>query len=261
MQKIREFLDSANDGAVLLNFDENINMSKVFESKKIQDLMRVFSRLPLKLVMRWESMELVANKPDNVLMVKSLVQNAVLSHRNMRLFISSCDQRSINEARFHGVPVLGLPQEHDHHLNLKPAMDEGWAFPMSFHYLDERAMHFALDIMFNNTRFADSVSTAAVFRDRQRAPLETAVWSIEYVLRYSGAKHMQSHAVHLNWFQVNSLDVIGVLLFAAWILWRILRFNIWAYCWLLRSIYKCARRERSVPVIDDSAKESEKKNK
>lgn len=54
-------------------------------------------------------------------------------------------------------------------------------------------------------------------------PLQTAIYWIEYVIRYDGAKHMQSSAVHLNFIQKNSLDII--LLFAV-IFYIILRIAV-----------------------------------
>lgn len=53
-------------------------------------------------------------------------------------------------------------------------------------------------------------------------PLQTAVYWIEYVIRYDGAKHMQSPAVDLNIYQKSSFDVIlflvVILLVVIWLL-------------------------------------------
>lgn len=196
------------------------------DSKKITAIMRVFERLPQhRLIIGWdaESSPISTAVPANVLVLPHIAsQNAILAHRNTRLFISSCDRQSLGEARFHGVPVLGLPLQHEQHLLLRPAMDEDWARPMSFHYLDERSLHFGLDQMLNATagRYERRPRVAQLFRDRQRPAMETAVWWVEYVVRHGGAEHLRSEARRLNWAQRNGLDVVALWLWVAWLWWR-----------------------------------------
>lgn len=53
-------------------------------------------------------------------------------------------------------------------------------------------------------------------------PLQTAIYWIEYVIRYDGAKHMQSSAVHLNFIQKNSIDIIALFAVIFYIIFKIL---------------------------------------
>ena len=50
------------------------------------------------------------------------------------------------------------------------------------------------------------------FRDRPQAPLETAIFWTEYVIRHGGAPHLRSAALDLTWYQYLLLDVIAVIL-------------------------------------------------
>jgi UDP-glucoronosyl and UDP-glucosyl transferase len=50
-----------------------------------------------------------------------------------------------------------------------------------------------------------------IFRTNQNNPLETAVWWIEYVIKYKGAPHLQSPAKNLPWFRYLQLDIVFVL--------------------------------------------------
>lgn len=215
--------------------------------------MSVFQRLPqLKLIVRWEATTPPANTPNNVLVMPRVrSQNAILAHRNMRLFISSCDRRSLNEARFHGVPVLGVPLHYEQHQLLRPAMDEGWAMPMSFHYLDERSLHFGLDQMLNSSRYSTNVAGAGLFGDRERPALETAVWWVEYVVRHGGAKHMQSRAVSLNWAQLNGLDVLAVVLVMLWLWWRVVRVMWFTFGTVLKLIFRRRRQNVALKVKNE----------
>lgn len=47
-----------------------------------------------------------------------------------------------------------------------------------------------------------------LFRDRPMSPMDTAVYWVEYVLRYKGAPHLKSSATKLYWFEYLLLDVI-----------------------------------------------------
>jgi glucuronosyltransferase len=52
--------------------------------------------------------------------------------------------------------------------------------------------------------------------------LETATYWTEYVIRHKGAPHMRFPGVDLNFFQYNSLDVIGFLIAGIYIVFKII---------------------------------------
>lgn len=71
-------------------------------------------------------------------------------------------------------------------------------------------------------RYTETVQKLSVlFKDRPLSALKTAVFWTEYVIRHRGAKHLQSNAVHLNFFQLHLLDVWAVLLIVALIVIKI----------------------------------------
>jgi len=66
---------------------------------------------------------------------------------------------------------------------------------------------------FLNNRYkqkAEELSEA--FRDRPMAPLETAVYWTEYVIRHKGAPHLRYAAVGMPWYQYYLIDVLIVIL-------------------------------------------------
>lgn len=48
-----------------------------------------------------------------------------------------------------------------------------------------------------------------IYRDRPISAMDTAIYWIEYVIRYKGAPHLRSAAVNLPFYQYLLLDVIG----------------------------------------------------
>lgn len=223
MKEFKDFLDSATDGAVLFSLGSEVKMSEYLSEEKLDILLTFFGSLKQKIIMKWELDEL-QDKPDNVMITKWHPQNAILAHRNVVLFMSQCGKNSVNEARFHGVPILGMPVYGEQHLNLKIAMDEGWALPFSYSFMNENSLRFSFNETLNNTRYRDNVrGNVDYFKDRPKPALATAIYWVEYVLRHNGAKHMQSQAVYLNWFQYHSLDVIGFLALVLYISYRIFK--------------------------------------
>ena len=74
------------------------------EKRKL--FLRVFAGLRQKVLWKWET-ERMADKPDNVKLVKWLPQQDILAHKNTRVFITHSGQSSSQETLCHGVPVVG----------------------------------------------------------------------------------------------------------------------------------------------------------
>lgn len=164
---------------------------------------------------------------------KWMPQDDVLAHPNVKLFISHCGKGGISEARYHGVPILGIPVFADQPSNLESIVAEGWAVALNYATLSEATFEAGLTDALTNKSYGQVVNEAALlYRDRPEHPLDTAVYWTEYVMRHKGAKHMQSQAVDLYWFQYHSLDVIGTLLVAIWLCIKITVF-IWRRLWRL----------------------------
>lgn len=170
---------------------------------------------------------------------KWLPQDDVLAHPNVKLFISHCGLGGVTEARYHGVPILGIPIFGDQPSNLKGIVEEGWAVSLPYSTLNEETFEASLtEALTNNTYGLVVKREANLFRDRPQHPLDTAVYWVEYVMRHKGAKHMQSQAIDLNYFQYHSLDVIATLLVAIWLSFKVNVF-IWPRLWrLVRGVRK-----------------------
>lgn len=184
--------------------------------------------------MKWEDDKGPAGKPDNVLTSAWLPQDDILAHPSMRLFISHCGAGGVGEAKYHGVPILGMPFFADQPANLKAIVAEGWALELPFDQITEATLTEALNEILTNKIYAENVKEISLlYRDRPLSALDTAVYWVEYVLRHNGARHLKSEAVHLNFIQKSSLDVCAFLVLAIVLLWKLLKFVflfIWRLC-------------------------------
>ncbi len=210
---IDEFLRNASDhGAILFSLGTNVN-STDFASDKLEAILRVFSRLPQKVIWKWEGDEIPRNKSVNVLMQKWVPQDDILAHPNVRLFISHCGLGGVTEALFHAKPILGIPFIYDQHMNANKIAEEGWSIHLPYDNITLDSFASAVSTMLSNQTYTIRVKELSkLYRDRPQTALDTAVYWTEYVIRHRGAPHLQTPQVQMNFIQRNSLDVVAFLI-------------------------------------------------
>lgn len=169
-----------------------------------------FKSIKQRIVWKFETE--LPNKPDNVIVGKWLPQNDILAHPSVKVFVSHCGKGGVTEAKYHGVPVLGIPLFAEQSGNVGVLVSEGWAIKIPFGDLNETIFSDSLDEIISNSKYYQRAQQLSkLYRDRPEHPLDKAAFWIEYVLRHNGARHMQSSAVHLNTFQYYMIDVLAFI--------------------------------------------------
>lgn len=238
MKDIKEFLDSATDGAIFFSLGSNARSSDL-SPEKIEMFLNKFRSLKQKVLWKFETN--LANIPDNVMIGKWLPQDDVLSHPNVKLFISHCGKGGITEAKYHGAPIMGMPIFADQFGNADYIAKEGWANVLPLTDLNPQSFSKTLDEALNNSSYGNVVKRLSnLNRDRPEHPLDKAAFWIEYVIRHNGAKHLQSPAVHLNFLQFYMVDVFGFVLVALYAVIKLVKivFNV-----LLRKLFGGDRKK------------------
>jgi glucuronosyltransferase len=77
--------------------------------QKVQVIMNVFSKLKQKVIAKWDDDAQIDIKPKNVLIKNWLPQDDILAHKNCILFITHGGLGGVAEAKYHGVPIVGIP--------------------------------------------------------------------------------------------------------------------------------------------------------
>ncbi|KAG4070787.1 hypothetical protein HA402_011013 [Bradysia odoriphaga] len=224
---IKDFLDSAVDGAIFFSLGSNAKSSEL-PPEMISVILNKFQKMKLKILWKFESD--LPNLPNNVKIGKWFPQNDILAHPNVKLFISHCGKGGITEAKFHGVPILAIPMFVDQFTNAVKILNEGWAVSLPLREINADTFSTAIDEALNNasyTHVAKKLST--LYRDRPAHPLDTAVFWVEYVIRHDGAYHMQSPGVHLNLLQYYLVDVMAFIVVASLVLVRVI--------WILFNVF------------------------
>lgn len=223
---LQKWFDASDDDVIYMSFGSSVN-NTYLSPEKVDAFLTAFQRLAgARVLLKWDADEL-PGRPESVRIGQWFPQADVLAHPKVKLFISHCGLGGISEARYHGVPVLGIPLFADQFDNLERIVDEGWAKELRLIAVTEQTLYETLKEMLHNEEYMRNAKKASeLFRDRPVHPLDEAVFWVQYVLRHSGAKHMQSQAMDLNWLQYHSLDVFAFLIGVAFVIWKCLKWTV-----------------------------------
>ncbi|WP_266145817.1 nucleotide disphospho-sugar-binding domain-containing protein, partial [Escherichia coli] len=147
---------------------------------------------------------------------KWLPQQDVLAHPKVRLFIMQGGLQSLNEAAYHGVPLLVIPFFSDQAHNAAKIQQSGIGVWLEYSDLTRDALLRDLRTLLHDNKYKENMKTlSTIFREHKADSVDRAVWWLEYVIRHKGAPHMRSAALDLHWWQRLLLDVIAFVLLVA----------------------------------------------
>lgn len=231
---LQTLLDNSMNGAIYFSMGTNVKSTDLSDENLLA-LHNVFKQLKQQVIWKFEN-ENLKDLPQNVYISKWLPQNDILAHKNIKLFITHGGLGSMIEARYYGVPILGIPVYGDQMANIDIAVNEGWAVKLDYADLNEDTLRMKIEEILLNSSYSEKIKyLSSIYRDRPVSALENAVFWTEYVIRHKGAKHIQSNSIHLNFFQLHSLDVLGFLLVIASIIMSI---NYYVLRWCARKMCK-----------------------
>uniref|UniRef100_A0A8C4EYT8 Glucuronosyltransferase n=1 Tax=Dicentrarchus labrax TaxID=13489 RepID=A0A8C4EYT8_DICLA len=170
-----------------------------------------FANLPQKVVWRH-----IGKRPitlgNNTMLVKWLPQNDTLGNSKTKLFITHGGTNGIYEAIYHGVPVLGIPLILDQYDNMVRMKARGGAEIVDVTTLDVESLTSTLKNMLDpeNPYKQNMLKLSQLHHDKPIKPIDSAIFWIEYVMRYKGAAHLRTESYKLPWYAYHSLDVMAV---------------------------------------------------
>lgn len=183
-----------------------------------EEIAAAFAQLPQKVVWRYVGQR-PATLGNNTLLVDWLPQNDLLAHPKARVFVTHGGTNGVQEAIFHGIPVVGLPLFLDQPDNVSRLRAKGGAVVLDIATLDRRVFADALLAALYHPSYRENMQKLSrLHRDQPMKPLDLAVFWIEYVMRHKGARHLQTHANKMSWFVYHSVDVVAALSAAALVL-------------------------------------------
>ncbi|XP_066263070.1 UDP-glycosyltransferase UGT5-like isoform X2 [Euwallacea similis] len=208
---LQEILDNAKDGVIYFSMGSNIK-SKDMPKEKKEFIMTVLGRLKQKVL--WKFEEDLPGKPKNVFIQKWFPQQDVLAHKNIKLFITHGGLLSTTETVYHGVPILALPVFGDQDANADRAVYNGYGLKLGFNdpAFNEANFEKAINELLTNPKYRENVQLKSkLYHDRPEAPMKTATYWVDYVIRHKGAPHLRVAGVRLPWYKYYMVDVLGFI--------------------------------------------------
>lgn len=169
-----------------------------------------FKTLKQRVLWKFED-ESLADIPSNVMVRKWMPQNDILAHPNVILFVSHGGGFGTSESLYHGVPLLVMPFFGDQRRNAHRIQRAGYGRLLTFADVTTESFSKTLhELISNESYLAKAKEASAIFNDNLLPPMSEAMFWIEHVCRFRGAKHLKSHAENMSWFTYLLLDVLIV---------------------------------------------------
>ncbi|XP_017092144.2 UDP-glycosyltransferase UGT4-like [Drosophila bipectinata] len=245
---LQRFLDDADDGVIYISMGNELIVKYLPESLQ-STLLHSFSQLRQRVV--WKTGDTTTfNQTGNIYRISQAPQRTILSHPNVRLFITNGGQLSLIEAIDSGVPMLGLPFFFDQFSNMHRMQLAGTAKVLDLKSLSSDLLTNTILELIDNPKYSQSAKVRArQFRDRPTRPLDTAVWWTEYALRHPDVSHTrlnQDEIPLMRYYRMDSLLSMGLRFGIATIsvIWII----SWSSCKIIKRIRQAPKKKEIVLV-------------
>jgi len=205
--ELKDFVDAA-DTALIVSFGSQARVAQTVVDKMAE----AFGRLEGVRVV-WKTPGLRPQKvPSNVFCTKWFPQNDLLGHPKVNAFLSHGGFNGVNEAAYHGVPVVGFPLFADQFDNIARLQYRGMGVTVDSKKFTPDSLVDDINKVLNTPSFAESASKVSrVVKDTPRKPTELAADWIEYAIRHDGAMFHQIEGLQQSWFVANGWDVLLAL--------------------------------------------------
>ncbi|NP_001170962.2 UDP glucuronosyltransferase 5 family, polypeptide A3 precursor [Danio rerio] len=207
---LEEFVQSSGEHGVIM-----MSLGTVFGqllSELNDEIAAAFAQLPQKVIWRYTGPR-PANLGNNTLIVNWLPQNDLLGHPKTKLFVAHGGTNGLQEAIYHGVPIVGLPLAFDQPDNLSRMRAKGTAKIVEFATLDRAVFLEALKEVLHNPSYRENMQRLSkLHHDQPMKPLDRAIFWIEFVMRNKGAPHLRTQSFRMSWIEYQSIDVILTLM-------------------------------------------------
>ncbi|KAH1003158.1 hypothetical protein HUJ05_011098 [Dendroctonus ponderosae] len=220
--ELQAFLDQAAEGVVYFSLGSNVNTSHLPAPMR-QAILEVLAQRPQRILLKFDEPP-ATPLPANVMQRAWFPQQDVLAHPNVRLFITHGGFASTIETVHYGVPIIAIPIFGDQRMNAIYAETKGFGRILPWQSINVASFGRMVAEVLGNPRYREAARRKSqLLRDREVAPLATAVYWIEYVLRHNGAPHLRVASLELAWYQYYLLDVYLPIVLLPVVVWQVLR--------------------------------------
>lgn len=124
-QDLKEYLDSATEGVVYFSLGSSLK-TILIDDKTKSEILQALYRLPYKVLWKYEN-KTHPEMSKNVLTREWFPQQAVLNHKNVKVFVTQGGMQSLEESIHYRVPMVGMPFFGDQEFNVDRMVKVGIA--------------------------------------------------------------------------------------------------------------------------------------
>ncbi|XP_051800930.1 UDP-glucuronosyltransferase 2A2-like isoform X1 [Acanthochromis polyacanthus] len=205
-QHLEEFVQSSGEhGVIIMSLGTFVSE---LPADMANEIAAAFAKLPQKVIWRYKG-----SRPDtlgnNTLLVDWMPQNDLLGHPKIKVFVAHGGTNGVQEALYHGVPVVGIPMFFDQYDNLLRLEDRGTAKILTLSTVDKDNNFLqALRLVLNEPSYRMNMQRLSrLHRDQPITPMDNALFWIEFVMRHKGAAHLKPASLRMSWYSYHSVDV------------------------------------------------------
>ncbi|XP_060754247.1 UDP-glucuronosyltransferase 2A3-like [Neoarius graeffei] len=231
-QHLEDFVQSSGEhGIIVMSLGTMVGQLPHDVANSVAE---AFAELPQKVIWKYKG-ERPSTVGNNTLIMDWIPQNDLLGHSKTRAFVSHGGTNGIQEAIYHGVPMIGFGLVWDQPDNLAKMRVKGVAKNVNFATVDKDSFLLTVKEVLHNPSYRENMQRLSrLHRDVPIKPLDNAVFWIEYTMRHGGAAHLRTESYKMPWYSYHSVDVLLFLLcvlsFTAFTTFAIIRHVCYRLC-------------------------------
>ncbi|KAG7315516.1 hypothetical protein KOW79_020382 [Hemibagrus wyckioides] len=201
-QHLEDFVQSSGDhGVIVMSLGTMVGQLPHDVANLIAE---AFAELPQKVIWRYKG-ERPSTVGNNTLIMDWMPQNDLLGHPKTRVFVAHGGTNGIQEAIYHGVPIIGFGLVWDQPDNLAKMRVKGVAKNVNFATVDKDSFLLTLKEVLHDPSYRENMQRLSrLHRDVPIKPLDNAVFWIEYLMRHGGAAHLRTESYKMPWYSYHS---------------------------------------------------------
>ncbi|XP_050544296.1 UDP-glucosyltransferase 2-like [Daktulosphaira vitifoliae] len=200
-----EYCDQCSQGVVYVSFGSLLKGNSFPENVK-NSFVKAFDKLPYCVLWKYEGDDINSERINRS---KWMPQQSILSHKNVKVFITHGGLMGVMEAVHFGVPMIGIPVFGDQPANIAKCIEKGVAIGLDYHKINEHLLIDSIQTIIKDKKYQlNSKELSNRFRDRPTNPLDTAIYWTEYILKHNQPVKTISPAASMTYYQVYQLDIV-----------------------------------------------------
>ncbi|XP_043968065.1 UDP-glucuronosyltransferase 2A2-like [Gambusia affinis] len=209
-KQLEEFVESSGEhGVIVMTLG---TLVEKLPEDMAEDIAAAFAELPQKVIWRHKGKK-PSTLGNNTLILDWLPQNDLLGHPKTKVFVAHGGTNGLQEAIYHGVPLVGLPLMFDQPDNFFRMGSRGVAKVLDYGTVNKDVFLEALkEVLYEPSYREKMKELSSLHRDQPMKPLDRAMFWIEFVMRHKGAAHLRTESYKMSMIQYHSVDVLAFLL-------------------------------------------------